>query len=194
MDEMHDYREQNKRLCELIDQNNKYYQHEIDNLRSQAQRQELEHKHEVALLQGQLTAFRHQAEELQKCRKAIEDEKQRLLRSRIICAVLCAALAVSGYTLFNRLSVPAASTVSVSPSLVTANPTNLPTKKTGALGFSAGASNISSYSATYVWIPHSGDRYHDTKTCSNMQNPSMVTLQEAKRLNYTPCGRCRPSR
>jgi DNA-entry nuclease len=41
-----------------------------------------------------------------------------------------------------------------------------------------------------VWIPNSGSRYHNKSTCSNMKNPTKVTLQEAERLGFTPCGRC----
>jgi len=44
-----------------------------------------------------------------------------------------------------------------------------------------------------VWIPTvSGIRYHRTSTCSNMINPKKVDISEAKRLGFTPCGKCRP--
>lgn len=41
-----------------------------------------------------------------------------------------------------------------------------------------------------VWIPSSGKRYHSNPSCSNMKNPTQVTLSEAKSGNYTPCSRC----
>ena len=43
---------------------------------------------------------------------------------------------------------------------------------------------------TMVWIPNSGKRYHCDSSCSGMKNPTEVTLQEAKELGYTACGRC----
>lgn len=41
-----------------------------------------------------------------------------------------------------------------------------------------------------VWIPSSGSRYHSSSTCSNMNNPTQVTLDEAIAMGYTPCQRC----
>lgn len=43
-----------------------------------------------------------------------------------------------------------------------------------------------------VWIPKSGTKYHDTATCSNMKNPSQVSLDVAKELGFTPCKKCAP--
>jgi len=45
---------------------------------------------------------------------------------------------------------------------------------------------------TMVWIPKSGKKYHSTSTCSNMKNPSCVTLSEAKSRGFTPCKKCSP--
>lgn len=46
---------------------------------------------------------------------------------------------------------------------------------------------------TMVWIPvNGGKKYHRNSDCSNMKNPKQVSISEAKRLNYTPCGRCNP--
>lgn len=43
----------------------------------------------------------------------------------------------------------------------------------------------------YVWIPqHGGTKYHSTATCSNMNGPHQVTLQEAESLGFTRCSRC----
>ncbi|MGO5116013.1 zinc ribbon domain-containing protein [Candidatus Avoscillospira sp. LCP25S3_F1] len=45
-------------------------------------------------------------------------------------------------------------------------------------------------SETMVWIPQSGSKYHSTSTCSNMKNPSQVTISEAKSRGYEPCSKC----
>ena len=45
--------------------------------------------------------------------------------------------------------------------------------------------------AVIVWIPtHGGTKYHSKSTCSNMDDPEEVTLEEAKEMGFTPCGRC----
>lgn len=41
-----------------------------------------------------------------------------------------------------------------------------------------------------VWIPKSGAKYHSNPNCSNMKNPSQVTLGEAQSWGYTPCKKC----
>lgn len=41
-----------------------------------------------------------------------------------------------------------------------------------------------------VWIPNSGKRYHSNSSCSGMKEPTKVTVDEAKSLGYTACGRC----
>lgn len=43
-----------------------------------------------------------------------------------------------------------------------------------------------------VWIPKKGSKYHKNSGCSNMKDPSQVTLTEAIRLGYEPCKRCKP--
>ena len=45
-----------------------------------------------------------------------------------------------------------------------------------------------------VWIPQSGSRYHNDSGCSNMKNPSLVSLDVAKELGKTPCKKCDPPR
>ena len=45
-------------------------------------------------------------------------------------------------------------------------------------------------SSTMVWIPKSGKKYHRSSSCSNMKNPSRVTLEKAQSLGYTPCSKC----
>ena len=41
-----------------------------------------------------------------------------------------------------------------------------------------------------VWIPQSGSKFHSRAGCSNMKNPTQVTLSEAKDLGYTACAKC----
>ena len=45
-------------------------------------------------------------------------------------------------------------------------------------------------SSTMVWIPKSGKKYHRSSSCSNMKNPSQVTIEKAQSLGYTPCSKC----
>ena len=42
-----------------------------------------------------------------------------------------------------------------------------------------------------VWIPtHGGTKYHSRSSCSGMEDPQQVTLEEAQALGFTPCKRC----
>ena len=41
-----------------------------------------------------------------------------------------------------------------------------------------------------VWIPSSGSKYHSNSGCSNMENPTQVTISEAEAMGYGPCKRC----
>lgn len=44
---------------------------------------------------------------------------------------------------------------------------------------------------TRVWIPtNGGAKYHSNPGCSSMKNPKEVTISEAERQGFTPCGRC----
>lgn len=47
-----------------------------------------------------------------------------------------------------------------------------------------------SVSQIMVWIPNSGSKYHSRAGCSNMNNPTQVTLENAKSWGYTACKRC----
>lgn len=52
------------------------------------------------------------------------------------------------------------------------------------------ASVSNSGGSTMVWIPKSGKKYHSSSSCSNMKNPSQVTIEKAQSLGYTPCSKC----
>ena len=41
-----------------------------------------------------------------------------------------------------------------------------------------------------VWIPNSGTKYHSNSSCSNMRNPSQVSLATAQSMGYTQCSKC----
>jgi hypothetical protein len=43
-----------------------------------------------------------------------------------------------------------------------------------------------------VYITATGKRYHLTDHCGNTQTAHLVSLEEACRLGFTPCGRCHP--
>lgn len=45
-------------------------------------------------------------------------------------------------------------------------------------------------SESFVWIPVSGSKYHSGPDCSNMKNPSRVTLEQAEEMGYEPCKKC----
>ena len=48
----------------------------------------------------------------------------------------------------------------------------------------------SSYVTSYVWIPRTGSKYHAKSSCSNMNDPSYVSINEAIYLGYDPCSKC----
>ena len=42
-----------------------------------------------------------------------------------------------------------------------------------------------------VWVPvKGGTKYHSNPNCSGMDNPIQVTLETAKKNNYSPCKKC----
>lgn len=41
-----------------------------------------------------------------------------------------------------------------------------------------------------VWIPNSGSKYHSNAGCSNMKNPTQVTIDQAVNMGYQPCKKC----
>lgn len=49
---------------------------------------------------------------------------------------------------------------------------------------------VPSQSETMVWIPKSGSKYHSYSSCSNMKNPSQVTISQAQAGGYSACKKC----
>ena len=45
-------------------------------------------------------------------------------------------------------------------------------------------------SSDMVWIPNTGSKYHRSSSCSNMKNPTQVTVDYAISLGYEPCKKC----
>ena len=58
----------------------------------------------------------------------------------------------------------------------------------------AGSSSVTSSDPAdgiMVWIPtNDGRKYHAKDSCSGMIDPVQVTVSEAQRQGYEPCGRC----
>ncbi len=52
------------------------------------------------------------------------------------------------------------------------------------------ASSSTVTDTSMVWITATGSKYHSTSTCSNMKNPSNVSLSTAKDKGYTACSKC----
>ena len=63
-------------------------------------------------------------------------------------------------------------------------------KKQGPPSNGGNSSGGGSGSGQMVWIPRTGSKYHSRSNCSNMRNPSQVTLDEAIALGYTKCSKC----
>lgn len=62
-----------------------------------------------------------------------------------------------------------------------------------ALGDDASLSAADDYvdsDEIYVWVSKSGKKYHYSPSCSNMKNPSEVTLDEALSRGLEPCKKC----
>lgn len=62
------------------------------------------------------------------------------------------------------------------------------TTTTGGTGSSDGSTGGSA--GTLVWIPNSGSKYHSTSTCSNMKNPTQVSLETALARGFGKCSKC----
>lgn len=41
-----------------------------------------------------------------------------------------------------------------------------------------------------AYLPEDGEKYHNDKNCSGMENPREVTISEAEAMGYEPCKRC----
>ena len=41
-----------------------------------------------------------------------------------------------------------------------------------------------------VWVASSGTNYHSRSTCSNMNSPRQISLDDAKQQGYTACKKC----
>ena len=44
--------------------------------------------------------------------------------------------------------------------------------------------------AKMVWVSSSGTKYHSRSSCSNMNSPKQISLEDAKKQGYTACKKC----
>lgn len=60
------------------------------------------------------------------------------------------------------------------------------------IGNSVNITNSTSSASTtdMVWIPNTGEKYHSSQTCSNMKNPTQVSVATAEQRGYEPCSKC----
>lgn len=85
-------------------------------------------------------------------------------------------------------SKPTTTTTTQKPTTTTQKPTT--TQKTTTTTKKTTTQSYNDNQGGYVWIPNSGSKYHSHSGCSNMKNPSKVTLSEAKNLGFTACSKC----
>lgn len=52
------------------------------------------------------------------------------------------------------------------------------------------SSSYTEATAGEVYIPQSGYKYHSNPNCSNMKNPTAISLSEAQSRGYQPCKKC----
>lgn len=55
---------------------------------------------------------------------------------------------------------------------------------------SASVSSVPEPQAIMVWISNKGNKYHSKSSCSNMDSPWQVTLEEAQAMGRGACKRC----
>lgn len=52
------------------------------------------------------------------------------------------------------------------------------------------SSNYTEATSGEVYVPQSGSKYHSNPNCSNMKNPTAISLSEAQARGYQPCKKC----
>ena len=132
-----------------------------------------------------------------------ESQKQKVVRSffLILLAIVIASATIIYYQndeitrLKQQLDFAnsKASAVTSSSQASKSSKTTQTTKTTSSNSSVLTQSSVTSKSSTVmVWIPRTGKKYHKKSTCSNMKNPSQVTVSEAKSRGYDPCSKCGP--
>lgn len=92
-------------------------------------------------------------------------------------------------------------TTTTQPTTTTTKPTTTTTTTKVALVYSTTKSEETTHGVTVpesdqtgdnlVWVPtNGGTKYHNNPTCSKMKDPRHITIDEAEKNGYTPCGRC----
>ena len=202
-----------ERVVPQYREHNKQLKQQLFDERVTRQTEQSAHQAEVERLSGQLSDANIEIQRLQRYQTLYENQQRQTASIEESCAFykqLCKMLAftfvlivfILVFFVFPAPPVdypePAASAVPAATKQ-TARPTATPSPRpyiSRSLSASAANDAPSVYSTQeeeyYVWIVRSGKRYHDSKKCSSMSNPVMVTLSEAKRLGFTPCGNCKP--
>ena len=62
--------------------------------------------------------------------------------------------------------------------------------KAAETGAAATTRSNTSGGGEMVWIPRTGHKYHSNPNCSNMKNPSQVSLSQAISMGYDACKKC----
>lgn len=69
-------------------------------------------------------------------------------------------------------------------------PSNSNTETASEVPSSSYEAPVTNNISTMVWIPRTGKKYHRNSSCSNMKNPTQVTLEDAQARGYEPCKKC----
>lgn len=137
--------------------------------------------------------------------KILPPESPRFARAAILAAAFCVMVAaapnhavipvsdagsVSSVTESQKNLVPVP-TQPAATFLDDTDPAVMPTQPAGDLGSaSPQAESESAADTVYVAGSGKGSRYHSTPNCSQMKDPTALSLEEAEAQGYTPCKRC----
>ena len=61
---------------------------------------------------------------------------------------------------------------------------------TGTTKPDSGSAKPSDEQVTMVWVTSNGSKYHSKSSCSNMQSPRQISLENAQKQGYTACKKC----
>ena len=81
-------------------------------------------------------------------------------------------------------------TSKASPKTSSSNTTTTNTTTTSTVDSDSNNSGNIEYNGQTVYKSKTGSKYHYSPTCSNMKNPTEITLEEAENLGLEPCKNC----
>ena len=64
------------------------------------------------------------------------------------------------------------------------------TTTTAPSSTASSSSGSSTSQSAMVWVSKTGSKYHSSSSCSNMKNPSQISLEDAQARGLTPCKKC----